>query len=881
MSRDTFAVEGRRLLANGYLIVPIAPGKKSPALTAWQTARLGAADLSRYPGCGVGILTGQGAAPVIAIDIDVHDPDLVQRLVALAREHLGATVERVGNAPKILLLYRAREAGWKKAASPWFEDTLLGERMRVEVLAQGQQFVAHHIHPDTGRPYEWIDHLGGPSVVPALELPVVTQEQIEDFLCEVPRVMEEAGHQRVQGVTAPATVPTPPAVRSAPADEDFFGRVNHAAMEHLAAWVPALLPTAREYQGGFRVRQVDLGRPDLEEDLSILPIGIVDFGVHDMGDARQGKRTPIDLVLEWSHLTSDDLAVVTPFDAALWLCDQMQVSRESLGYGLRRQREREAERQGVITGLQALKERIAQAETSVALLTDLGAAARDLIRQSPATRAEITGAMRVRYKQITGQSILVSDLHAALRPRSGPSRETQIPLTEFGNTTRMLQEYGAGMMFVPELEAWFTWNGNNWQRAAQVEIEMRAKRTVAALGSKGEIEKEGHEPGEFHRFAMLSQQARMIANMVRLASSDPQVVVPADELDKVSYLLGAENGVIDLRSGELLPAQQDLRITRTAGCRYRRGARAPLWRQTVSEVFNGDEEMAEFFQRLIGYAAMGEPREDILVIPWGNGSNGKSTVLNTIRAALGGYAKAAEASSFISDGKGGGNAGGAREDLVRLKGARFVYVNEPDEGGELREGAVKAMTGGDAIVARGIHAKSSVEITPTWLVVMPTNHKPIVKGSDNGIWRRLMLIPFTRNFEHDTSVVKDEKRAEKLLEELPGVLWWIVEGALAYQRDGLRPPASVKAARDEYRTQMDLLAEWLEECCDVGPAFEEQAAHLWESWEEFARRRGIFNYVRSSVALGRRLDARFTSFKGAKGVRMRRGLRIKTDSDPI
>jgi P4 family phage/plasmid primase-like protien len=372
----------------------------------------------------------------------------------------------------------------------------------------------------------------------------------------------------------------------------------------------------------------------------------------------------------------------------------------------------------------------------------------------------------------------------------------------------------------------------------------------------------------------VSQQARMVRNMVTLASSDPGVMVPASELDREQYMLGVQNGVVDLRTGKLLPPSSDLRITRVCACNYRPDAKCELWQRTVLDVFNDDLEMAAFFQRLVGYMVLGNPTEDIMVIAHGNGSNGKSTVFGTLRKVLGGYAKAADAATFVTDGK-QGNAGGAREDLVRLRGARMVYVNEPDENGELREGTVKGMTGGDAITARGLWAKESVEFLPSWVVVMPTNHKPIVKGSDNGIWRRLMLLPFTRNFENDPKIVKDDKREEKLEAETEGVLAYIVEGARAYLRDGLSPPAGVRKAREQYRSQMDLLSEWVEDRCEVNPTFSEQSQRLWQSWEEYARERGILQYVRSSVALGRRLDQRFPSSKGSGGVRMRIGLKLK------
>lgn len=454
-----------------------------------------------------------------------------------------------------------------------------------------------------------------------------------------------------------------------------------------------------------------------------------------------------------------------------------------------------------------------------------------------------------------------------------PTVTTARPLTEFGNAERMLDQYANELMYVPELGSWYCWTGIYWRKASDVEIEFRAKQTIMRLPNEAE---QNANSAEFFAFCAISQAARMVRNMVQLATSDPRVMVPVSELDKHSHLIGVRNGVVDLTSGHLMPADPKHRITKVCGCDYVPGATAPLFEQTIRDVFNDEPDMVDYFWRSIGYAAMGRPTEDILYIPFGNGANGKSTVLGTIRRAFGGYAKAADAGSFISESK-GGSAGGAREDLVRLKGARFVYVNEPDENGELREGAVKSMTGGDAIPARGVYSKDSVEIIPTWVVFMPTNHKPIIKGSDNGIWRRIVLLPFTRDFDGDKTVVKDPKREEKLISEMTGVLNWIVQGAIQYQRKGLVAPRTVAAAREQYRTQMDLLAEWLEECCDVGPEFREESKRLWLSWEQFAKNRGIIQYVKSSVALGRRLDARFSAVKGSGGARLRTGIRLKPD----
>ena len=460
---------------------------------------------------------------------------------------------------------------------------------------------------------------------------------------------------------------------------------------------------------------------------------------------------------------------------------------------------------------------------------------------------------------------------APKKPRDDEPPKGYRARTEFGNAERMLDRFGAGLMYVPELEAWYAWTGVYWRRAVQVELENMAKETIRALPDEIDELQTAEERIEFFKFCAACQKAAMVSNMIRLAASDPRVVVPVTELDKHTHLLGVGNGAVNLRTGELLAPDKEHRITVVTPVEYDPRAAGPLFEQTVRDVFFDDDEQVEFFQRLIGYSLLGMPREDLLVIPHGTGSNGKSTVLGKIRDALGAHAKSASAETFLSASGGpGAAAGAAREDLLRLRGARFVYVGEPDEGSELREGLIKAMTGGDPIPARGLWSKTTIEVVPTWVAFMPTNHRPIVKGDDHAIWRRLMLVPFERNFDKDTTIKKDASRAERLAAELPGVLAWCVRGALAYQQHGLRPTSSVAAARDAYKADMDLLADWIDERCRVGRDAASTTEDLWRSWRAFAEQRGELRFIANSRALGRRLAARgYSQIKNTLGIRGR------------
>ena len=868
-----FQKQGRSLLANGYLIVPIQPGQKRPALANWQRSRIGAVDLQSYPKCGVGVLCGQGANPIAAFDIDSSDPELVRRFAAWCQDVLGVTCERVGNAPKILLPYRAEQDGWGKISSAWFED-VFGDTHRLEVLGYGQQFVAYHTHPDTGKPYEWVDLLGGIEEVRVDELPVVTLDQVREAIRVFEALAKECG-AIARGNGGGSAIPNAPKERTPAADDDFFGRVNEAAMEALDHWVPVLFPSAREYRGGYRVTSVDLGR-DLEEDLGIHPTGIKDHGLADMGDEREGRRTPIDLVLEWSPVMSDDplWAPLTPFEAATWLCEQLNVPREQLGFGLRRQKEKDAERSARRIEQRALVEKIKACDDSIDLLGDVASHARALIGNIPALRGEIAAEIKTRYRELTGFALTVGELAKALREPVQPTVMSKRPLTEFGNAERMLDRYSKGLMFVPEFGMWYAWTGVYWRAVSEVEIEHYAKETIKALVT----EVEHHDPSEFYKFCTMSQQAKMVRNIMSLAASDPRVVVPVRALDKHWYYLGVQNGIVDLRTGELMNPDPDLFITKVCACNYVPGAKGELFRKAVSDALKDDANYMDYLQRLIGYAATGNPTEDVMAIPFGNGANGKSTIFGAIREAFGSYGAAADPATFVTDGKGGGSAGGAREDLVRLRGVRFLYVNEPDDGGELREGSVKSMAGGDAITARGLYSKASVEFMPTWLTVMPTNHKPVVKSTDDGIWRRLHMLPFHRNMSTDPTIVKDPTFKNRVRADLEGVLAWIIEGALNYQKNGLKKAGAVAHESEQYRTDMDLLAEWIETCCDVGPHYRASVESLWKSWESFAKERGLLNYVKNSNLLGRRLEQKYPAEK-VKGVRSRIGLQLRDYGD--
>lgn len=863
-----FKAYASALIRAGYRVLPIAKGRKQPIHKGWRELIYAESDIATYADCGVGIACGVGATPICAVDIDVYDKPLAEAFSDFVQRKYGFTCERVGLPPKTLLVYRAERTGIPKKTGKLFVDAD-GVLHKVEILGEGQQFVAYHQHPDTGQPYHWIDFFGGLKGTKSCDITVLTETQMEDILLQFEQFAERAGLKRV----AP-TVAVPKKETSE--KETFFSRVNEAALQSIAAWAPALFVglELREYHEGYRISSAELGR-ELQEDLSIVPEGIVDFGVADMGDERQGKRSPIDLVLEWAPKLFDDplTAPQNAYEAAHWLCAQMQIDRTELGF-----EDRRPDTAKKRSALEDAKVQIADCNDSLELLATITPRITAEIGKDLAVRTELVGVIKARYKALTGITLAAADLKAAMAGTvAAPSRKKRL-MTEFGNAERMLDKYHKGLMFVPEIGTWFLWTGTYWKRSIGVELEHLAKKTVTLLPNEASKIDSDDERAAFLKFCAVSQKANMVQNMVTLARSDPRVATPASSLDAQNFLFGTANGAVDLRTGAHIAPDPAHKITIITDTEYNPDAKAPLFEQTVSDVFFNDKDLIAFFQRLIGYALLAQPVEDVLAIPYGSGSNGKSTVFGAIRSVLGAHAKTASSSTFLSTGSSANNAGAPREDILRLRGSRFIYVGEPEEGSELRESFVKDLTGGEPLVARGIQGKVTVEFSPTWVAFMPTNHRPIVKGDDFAIWRRLLPIPFTRNFDLDETITKDPDRAEKLAQEKEGILVWCVQGALEYQKHGLKPPAVVQAAREEYKADMDLLGDWLRECCELRPDAIEATANLWQSWELYARPRGELRYIPSSKSLGRRLSARFQHVRTNK-IRGFRGLIVTKIGD--
>jgi putative DNA primase/helicase len=313
-------------------------------------------------------------------------------------------------------------------------------------------------------------------------------------------------------------------------------------------------------------------------------------------------------------------------------------------------------------------------------------------------------------------------------------------------------------------------------------------------------------------------------------------------------LFNVLNGTIDLRTGRLRPHRREDYLTKLCPIKLPTDAGVDpiLWLEFLHRIFEGKAQLIEFLQRLIGMALVGEVLEHVLPIFHGIGANGKSVFLETICGMLGSdYAMNAPPGLLIAS-----KSERHPTELADLHGKRFVAAIETADGGRLSEALVKELTGGDSIRARRMR-EDFWQFRPSHTVVLATNHRPTIRGTDHGIWRRIRLVPFSVVIP---DAEQDKELGIKLRAEWSAILRWAVAGCLAWQRDGLQAPPEVLAATSDYRTDSDTLGEFLRDRCDIDNAFEARATDLYRSYKNWAEGRG--EYVETQTRFGLRLAER-------------------------
>jgi putative DNA primase/helicase len=333
---------------------------------------------------------------------------------------------------------------------------------------------------------------------------------------------------------------------------------------------------------------------------------------------------------------------------------------------------------------------------------------------------------------------------------------------------------------------YFVWDGVTWVKSAT-----RVRQEIHAMGAA--LVLSGYTK-ESRGFVMTSK----INNLLEELRSVPSVHVDAEEFDAKPHLLSFTNGVVDLRTGKIRAHDKADMLTVTLPIEYDPHAKAPRWEQFISEIFPGNADLVDYVRRLVGYGITGNTSEQCFAVLWGKGANGKSVFTETLTDVFGRITKTTPFATFEDK----GNGGGIPNDLAALRGSRLVMASEGESGKPMSEAVLKRVTGKDKVTARFLR-QEFFTFAPTFLIMLATNHKPRFKSQDEGLWRRVKLIPFTRYFApHE----RDYDLDRKLRAEAAGIVAWAVRGAVEWHANGLGDPESITSATREYRATSDALA---------------------------------------------------------------------------
>lgn len=425
------------------------------------------------------------------------------------------------------------------------------------------------------------------------------------------------------------------------------------------------------------------------------------------------------------------------------------------------------------------------------------------------------------------------------------------------------------LLYIPERDKWLKWSDLGWTWCELGEEMACAKDTAQALvdEAKKVIPLDSDRGKRMMTQAVTAHNISRLTAMLELAKSEPGMSVNHSELDSDPMQLGVQNGVVNLRTGALLAYDQQMLITKQCNAAYVRDAACPMWLQFLDQIFEGDTATIETIQRALGYTLTGLNTEEKLFICVGFGSNGKSVFGNITHNIMGGYSQVAPSSLLIARRS---DDTSARSDIAGLAGCRNASINELQAGDRMDEQVVKLLAGRESIAARFLH-RDFFSFVPQFTPWLRTNHKPIITGTDDGIWRRLVIVKFGRRFTDDE---KDPHLEQKLMAERDGILAWMVEGALKYLHDGgLKLSPAIRQEGATYRKESDILNEFLEDRTepDVNDRVNQQV--LYRIWTDWCQENG-YRY-NSKAAFTRRLTERGYTTAKSNGIQFYSGIRLR------
>ncbi len=432
-------------------------------------------------------------------------------------------------------------------------------------------------------------------------------------------------------------------------------------------------------------------------------------------------------------------------------------------------------------------------------------------------------------------------------------KDKEYPIRSYddtGNADRFIDRYGHLYKHSYITNKFYIYDGQKWKvddRGAirkLIDEMIENIKNEKVLHSEDVTEEEAREAFQkYYKKTRGTQSKKNIMNELMHRKT-----VTPDEFDNDDMLLNVANGYVDLTSRELYKHDINRMFSQIANTDYSEKMQPSVWLDFLNDIFAGDKEVIRYIQKALGYSLTGSTREQIMFILFGKGRNGKSIFVETIAEILGDYSNNMQAKSLMVKKNDNVNT-----DIARLSKARFVTSSEPNEGFRFDEGLIKQITGGDKVTARFLYAEE-FEYTPKFKIWVSTNHKPIIRGTDDGIWRRLVLIPFDVQIPEE-KVDKDLKY--KLLREAPAILNWMAEGAYMWMREGLELPEKLKASSKAYRTEMDVIEQFIEDECKRVDDGRVKANELYSVYKNWANENNA--YKMSNKDFGQKMKEKFKS----------------------
>jgi putative DNA primase/helicase len=405
----------------------------------------------------------------------------------------------------------------------------------------------------------------------------------------------------------------------------------------------------------------------------------------------------------------------------------------------------------------------------------------------------------------------------------------KLPLNDLGNSKRLVQLHGFQCRHVHQW-GWLVYDGRRWFRDVVGAMPRFAKGTVmrmqTSLDDTTAIDRMLAK--DFAKHAFASGSAGKIQSMVQLAASDTAVAARFEDFDRHGWLLNVRNGVLDLTTGQLRPHDPELNITQLVNIEFHPEAQCPRWLRFLEEMFLGDAEMLSFIQKSVGYTLTGEVTEQRLFFLYGDGANGKTTFLETLRKLMGDYTAHVPFEAFLA-------SRDAKPDntFANVPGKRFVTASEAGEMRSFNESMLKAFTGEETLSARLLY-QEAFEFKPTAKLWLAANSKPTIKGVDEGIWRRFFMIPCQADIPPEK---RDPRLGHALEEELQGILAWAVRGALDWWRTRpIKTPAKMQEALDDYRLDNDVMSRFVAETGDLVRSEWTRASLLLQEYNAWAKK---------------------------------------------